>query len=116
MWEVLNDPLNDELYEAFLRGRSQIGDHGFLLTAVRRCNLRPSERKVIEELISGKLRRLKHRPPSNQIHFRNVFRALRVLDIEKSKARMRCCCCLLTLFRLPFGLPAGSNAPWFAEF
>ena len=38
-------------YEAFLRRQSQDGDHSFLLAAIKRSNLRPSVRKVLEELI-----------------------------------------------------------------
>jgi hypothetical protein len=102
MWEALNAINDEEVYAAFLRGRSQGGDHGFLLAAIRRSNLRPSERKVAEELITGKLRRLKHRAPSDQTDIKNVYRALYVLDleaagwdkresaIEEAKTQLRC--------------------------
>jgi hypothetical protein len=82
MWEALNAINDEEVYAAFLRGRSQSGDHGFLLAAIRRSNLRPSVRKVVEELITGKLRRLKHRAPSNETDVKNAYRALCVLDLE----------------------------------
>lgn len=75
--------LRDEKeYAAFLREQSLAGDHSFLLASIGRSNLRPSERKVIEELVTGKLRRPKHRPPSDATDIANAFRALRVLDLE----------------------------------
>jgi hypothetical protein len=55
--------LSDEKnYATFLRKQSLARDHSFLLAAIARSNLHPSARKVIEELITGKLRRPKHRP------------------------------------------------------
>ena len=47
-----------------------------------RSNLRPAERKVLEELITGKLRRPKHRPRSADIDMKHAFLALCVLDLE----------------------------------
>jgi predicted nucleotidyltransferase len=76
-------------YEAFLRRQSLAGDHSFLLTAIKRSNLRPSVRKVIEDLITGKLRRSKHRPKSEDVHIKGLRRALRVLDIEGEQREER---------------------------
>jgi hypothetical protein len=75
--------LSDEKnYATFLRKQSLARDHSFLLAAIARSNLHPSARKVIEELITGKLRRPKHRPTSDGMDIKNSFRALRVLDLE----------------------------------
>jgi hypothetical protein len=84
MWAELSMLLDEEKYEAFLRKKSLANDHSFLLYSIGRSNLRPSVRKVLEELIAGKLRRPKHRPrrDPNQTHMIGLRRALRVLDLE----------------------------------
>ena len=73
---------DDKKYAAFLRQQSLAGDHSFLLAAIKRSNLHPSVRTVLEELITRKLRRPKHRPKSDDTDLKNVLRALRVLDLE----------------------------------
>jgi len=84
MWAELSMLLDEEKYEAFLREKSLAKDHSFLLYSIGRSNLRPSVRKVIEELITGKLRRPKYRPrrDPNQTHMIGLRRALCVLDLE----------------------------------
>lgn len=82
MWDVLKAIDDDDVYAAFLRGRFQAGDNSFLLMAIRRGNLRAPERKVLEELVTRKLRRPKQRPPSDETDIRNASRALYVLDLE----------------------------------
>jgi hypothetical protein len=75
--------LSDEKnYATFLRKQSLTRDHSFLLAAIARSNLHPSARKVLEELLTGKLRRAKHRPTADGMDIKNAFRALRVLDLE----------------------------------
>ena len=73
---------DDKKYAAFLRQQSLDGDHRFLLAAIERSDLRPPVRKVLEELITGKLRRSKHRPKSEDVDIKGLRRALCVLDIE----------------------------------
>jgi hypothetical protein len=73
---------DDKKYAEFLRQQSLAGDHSFLLTAIEHSNLHPSVRRVLEELITQKLRRPKHRPKSDDTDLKNVIRALRVLDLE----------------------------------
>ena len=102
MWDVLKAIDDDDVYAAFLRGRFQAGDNSFLLMAIRRGNLRAPERKVLEELVTRKLRRPKQRPPSDETDIRNASRALYVLDleaagwnkrdaaIEEAKGHLRC--------------------------
>jgi hypothetical protein len=84
MAKELNALLDEEKYEAFLREQSRAKDHSFLLASIARSNLRPAVRKVLEELITGKLRRAKHRPPRdpNETHMIGLRRALCVLDLE----------------------------------
>ena len=83
MAKELSTLFNEGEYEAFLRRQSLDRDHSFLLTAIKRSNLRPSVRKVIEELIRyGKIRRANHRPTSEDVHMKGLYRALCVLDIE----------------------------------
>jgi hypothetical protein len=74
---------DEKEYEAFLRGQSLTKDHSFLLAAIKRSNLRPAVRNVVEELIRfGKIRRAKHRPRSADNYLKGLQRALCVLDIE----------------------------------
>ena len=73
---------DDKKYAAFLRQQSLAGDHSFLLAAIVHSKLDPSVRRVLEELITQKLRRPKHRPKSDDTDLKNVLRALRVLDLE----------------------------------
>jgi hypothetical protein len=80
--------LDDRKYAAFLRQQSLAGDHSFLLAAMKR-NLHPSVRKVLEGLITRKLRRPKHRPRSNDIDLKKALRAPRVLDLEAEGWRKR---------------------------
>ena len=80
---------DDKKYAAFLRQQSRAGDHRFLLAAIKRSDLRSSVRKVIEELITGKLRRPKHRPKSEDVDFKGLHRALCVLDIEAAGCNKR---------------------------
>jgi hypothetical protein len=79
--------LGDEKeYEAFLREQSLAEDHSFLLAAIKRSNLRPAVRNVVEELIKfGKIKRARHRPPRklDDTHMIGLRRALCVLDLEK---------------------------------
>jgi hypothetical protein len=85
MWAELSSLLDEEKYETFLREKSLAKDHSFLLYSIGRSNLRPSVRKVLEELIRfGKLRRPKHRPRRDpkQTHMIGLRRALCVLDLE----------------------------------
>ena len=80
---------DEKKYAEFLRKQSLAGDHSFLLSAISRSNLRASIREVVEELITGKLRRPKHRPTSDDTVMKNVHRALRVLDIEAAGCNKR---------------------------
>ena len=80
---------DDKKYAAFLRQQSLEGDHSFLLAAIKRSNLRPSVGKVLEDLITGKLRRVNHRPRSDDTLIKNLQRALRVLDIEAAGCTKR---------------------------
>jgi len=73
---------DDKKYAAFLRRQSLSGDHSFLLAAIQRSDLRAPVRKVLEDLITGKVRRSKHRPKSEDVHIEGLRRALCVLDIE----------------------------------
>jgi hypothetical protein len=73
---------DEEKYEAFLRRQSLKGDHSFLLAAIERSNLRTSVSKVLRELITRKLRRPNHRPTSEDVHIKGMYRALCVLDLE----------------------------------
>lgn len=88
MWEVLTVAATgdgvEKTYADFLRGRVRVGDHSFLLSALRSSNIHPSVRTVIEELVQGKLPRYNHRAPADDTDLRNLFRALRVLDLESS--------------------------------
>ena len=72
--------LDEKKHAAFLREQSLAGDHSFLLASIERSNLRPSVRKVVEELITGKLRRPKQRPRSDDTDLNNARRALRRPD------------------------------------
>lgn len=56
---------NEAEYEAFLRRQSLAGGHSFLLAAISRSNLNHAIRRVLKEVITGKLRRPKYRPPRN---------------------------------------------------
>ena len=80
---------DEKAYAAFLREQSLAGDHSFLLAAISHSNLRPSVRDVLGELVTGKLRRPKHRPKSDYIDMKNVYRALRVLDLEAAGCNKR---------------------------
>jgi len=52
MWDVLTAPDQEmeRTEEAFLRGRSAVGDHTFLISAVRGSDIRPSACDEAEEL------------------------------------------------------------------
>ena len=65
------------------------GDHSFLLAAIKRSDLRPPVRKVLEELITGKPLRPPHRPRSEAVHIKGLHRALCVLDIEAAGCNKR---------------------------
>ena len=80
---------DDKKYAAFLRQQSLARDHSFLLAAIKRSDLHPSVRKVLEELITGKLRRRTHRPKSEDVHIKGLRRALWVLDIEAAGCNKR---------------------------
>lgn len=73
----------ENAYEVLLRDESKYGQHEFLLQAVKRGYLRPAERAVITDLIKGKIKPPKHRPPKVQTRLKEVTRALRVLDLEQ---------------------------------
>ena len=75
---------DENKYAAFLRERSVVGDHRFLLDMIKQSNLPRAYRKVIEEVITGTLRRASHRPRSDSTDMKNAYRALRVLDLEAS--------------------------------
>ena len=70
--------------EIVLRRQSLARDHSFLLASISRSNLNPAVRKVLKELITGKLRRPKHRPrrDPSETHMIGLRRALCVLDLE----------------------------------
>jgi hypothetical protein len=84
----LDTLLDEEAYEAFLRGQSLAKDHSLLLAAIARSDLRPSIRNVIEELIRfRKIRRAKKGRPrraTTVTHMIGLRRALCVMDLESA--------------------------------
>jgi hypothetical protein len=82
MGKALIAQRDEKEYAAFLREQSLSGDHSFLLSAISHSNLRTSVREVLEELITGNLRRPNHRPTTDYTAMKGAFRALRVLDLE----------------------------------
>ena len=85
MWEALEamgKPDGETIYAAFLRGRSELGDHTFLLNDIRRSNLRPAAQAVAIALIAGKIKRLPNRPKEDETDLKNGYRALCVIDLE----------------------------------
>ena len=82
------DPSRNEDFsmteEAFLRQQWNMGDVGFLLSALKSSNLRPAYKRVLSDLIDGQLKRPKSRPLTKDGDLLNASRALKVLDLEKS--------------------------------
>ena len=89
MGKALIAQRDEKEYAAFLREQSLSGDHSFLLSAISHSNLRTSVREVLEELITGNLRRPNHRPTTDYTAMKGAFRALRVLDLEAGNYRQQ---------------------------
>ena len=60
------------------------GELGLLLAAIESSDMSPEVKFVLIEFVTGKLKRARHRPPDPNTQFRRMYRALRVLDLERS--------------------------------
>ena len=74
----------EAVYAAFLQSEAERGDYTFLLNDIGRSNLRPAAKLIANAIITGKLKRSKHRPPANDTDLKNAWRALRVMDLESN--------------------------------
>jgi hypothetical protein len=82
--QTLGTPEGEVIYYGFLKDRFHRRDYSFLVGDIKRSNLRPSVQAILTHLITGKLKRPTHRPPDKDTDVKNMRRALRVLDIERS--------------------------------
>jgi hypothetical protein len=87
MWEVLNtvgpDDTGAEVYAAFLIDKWRKRDRAFLISAIAESNLHLGAKLVLGMLVHEKLKRLPHRPTSENTELLNMQRALSVIDIER---------------------------------
>jgi hypothetical protein len=65
------------------------GKLGWVLAAIKSSDMSLAVKFVLLELLAGRLKRAKHRPPDPLTRFRIVERALRVLDLERNGWRKR---------------------------